>query len=176
MTRRAFAVAPLVLGVLLMLTAVWPAAGGVIDTPLPVLQTGAATQHVYTVPGVIKNNLLETIFMCTSLDTAGDIVVGVEVFGALGGLPLNPVGTPDLDGAETISPGETATIATGGTQGFHEDEIIDSLLPASVRNGSARILSTSKRITCSAFVVDELNDPPTTMGALKLISKKQRGD
>jgi len=150
---------------------------GVVDSPLPVLQPGASTQHVFTVPGVIKNNNLETVFICTSLDTVGTASIGVEVFAAAGGPPLNDVSTPNLDGAESVGPGETATIATGSTVALHEDEIIDVLVPASVKNGSARIVSTSKKITCSAFVVDELNDPPNVLGALSVISKKkQKGD
>jgi hypothetical protein len=153
------------------------ALGGVVDSPLPVLQVGKPTQHVFTVPGVIKNNNIETIFSCTSLEKSGSIVVAVEVFGALGGSPLNDASTPSLDGAETLQPGETATITTGATVGFHEDEIVDSLLPASVRNGSARIVSTSKRIACSAYLADELNDPPSSMTALSILSKqKQKGD
>lgn len=150
---------------------------GVVDSPLPVLQTGARTHHVFTVPGVIKNNNIETVFSCTSLEKSGTIVVAVEVFGALGGAPLNDASTPTGDGAETLQVGETATITTGATVAFHEDEIIDSLGPASVRNGSARIVSTSKRIACSAFIADELNDPPGSMTSLTILYKqKQKGD
>lgn len=152
------------------------ASAGVVDSPLPVLQVGASTRHLYTVPGVIKNNNLETAFLCTSLENSGLVHVGVEVFAAAGGPPLNDASAPNLDGVETMGPGETATIVTGSIVGIHEDEIIDGLGPASVRNGSARIISTSKKIVCSVFVVDELNDPPTTMGQLSVIYKKQRGD
>ncbi len=154
-----------------------PAMAGVVDSPLPVLQAGASTQHVFTIPGVIKNNNLETMIICTSLDPLASIVLGVEVFAAAGGPPLNIVSTPSLDGAESVGPGGTATITTGSLAGFHEDEIIDVLAPASLKNGSARVVSTSKKIACSAFVVDELNDPATTMGALSVLSKaKQKGD
>ena len=150
---------------------------GVVDSPLPVLQTGAPARHVFTVPGVIKNNNIETVFSCTSLESSNTIVVAVEVFGALGGGPLNDASTPSLDGAETLQVGETVTITTGATVGFHEDEIIDSLGAASVRNGSARIISTSKKIACSAFITDELNDPPSSMTSLSILSKqKQNGD
>lgn len=154
-----------------------PAGAGVVDSPLPVFQGGAIGRILFTIPGVIKNNNIETIVSCTSLEQSRVITVAVEVFDATGTL-LNDASAPSLDGAETLAPGETATIATGNTLAFHEDEIIDSLGPASVRNGSARIVSDSKKVTCSAFLVDELNDPPSSMGTLTIISKakKQRGD
>lgn len=153
-----------------------PALAGVADSPLPVLAVGSATQHVYSVPGVIKNNNVETVFVCTSFDSAV-ATVGVEVFAAGGGSPLNDVSPALGDGTETVSPGGTATITTGATAAFHEDEIIDALLPASVRNGSARILSTSKKIGCTAFITDEINDPPSGMAPLRIIYRtKQRGD
>jgi hypothetical protein len=158
------------------LTAASPAVGGVVDSPLPVLQAGKATLLLYTVPGVIKNNNLETVFICTSFDSS-PMAIGVEVFAATGGPPLNVVAAPTLDGAETVAPGETATIATGATLGLHEDEIIESLLPASVKNGSARIVATGKKLGCTAFIADELNDPPSALTSLNVIYKtKQRGD
>ncbi len=169
--RKVFAIA------LLGCLAAAPAArAGVVDSPLPVLQAGAPTQLVYTIPGVVKNNNIETLITCTSLESSS-VTVAVEVFGDTGGAPLNDAATPSLDGAETILPGGTATIATGATVAHHEDEIIDALLPASVRNGSARVVSTSKKIACSAFITDEINDPPSGMASLKVIAKtKQRGE
>ena len=168
-----FALASLALAGALAAT---PALAGAADSPLPVLAVGGVTQHVYSVPGVIKNNNIETVFVCTSFDTAV-ATVAVEVFAAAGGPPLNDVWPALGDGTETLSPGGTATITTGATAGFHEDEIIDALLPASLRNGSARILSTSKKIGCTAFLTDEINDPPSGMAPLKILYKtKQRGE
>jgi hypothetical protein len=148
------------------------AVAGVADSPVPSFN-GLSARHVFTVPGVIKNNNLETVFICTSLDKTS-ITVGVEVFAASGGSPLNNVGAGE--GVETMAPGVTATFATGATVAFHEDDIL--VLPAaSLRNGSARIVSTSKRIGCTAFVVDEISDPPSTMAPLKVLSKtKQHGE
>jgi hypothetical protein len=125
---------------------------------------------------VIKNNNIETVFICTSFDSSV-ATVAVEVFAAAGGPPLNDVSPALGDGTETISPGGTATIATGNTFAFHEDEVIDALAAASLRNGSARIISTSKKIGCTAFLTDEINDPPSGMASLKLIYRtKQRGE
>lgn len=148
---------------------------GVIDTALPNLQTGSVTRHVFTVPGVIKNNNLETEFICTSLDTS-PARIGVEIFAATGGAPLNNVNEGVGDGAVDLPVGGTVSIGTGNTAAVHEDEVI-TLGAGTVKNGSARIVSTSTRITCLSFVTDDLNDPPTGMVALKVIQKKkQAGD
>jgi hypothetical protein len=135
---------------------------------------GSAAKHVFTIPGVIKNNNLETLFMCTSLDDA-TVTLAVQVFGTTGGDPLNDVATGE--GVEALVPGATSTIATGATVAFHEDDVMGSLAAASLRNGSARIISTSKRIACAAFVVDEFGATPVTMAPLKILSKtKQHGE
>jgi hypothetical protein len=128
------------------------AAAGVADTALPVLDPGLPTYHVFTVPGVIKNNNLETEFLCTSLSTAA-VRVGVEVFDAAGTL-LNNVASGVGDGAEDVSPGGTVTIATGNTTAIHEDEVI-GLSSGSVKNGSARVVATSRLLTCTVLVVDK---------------------
>jgi len=164
------------IGVALALSAVVTSAStaGVIDSPIPALPGAPKSLTVFYVPGVVKNNNLETAFACTSLERSGFVVIGIEVFASPGCPPLNDVTTGD--GVETLGLGETATIATGATVAIHEDEVIDTLGPASVKNGSARILSSSKKIACSVFVLDELNDPPSSMVGLSVISKKQRGD
>jgi len=159
------------------LAAAVPAGAGVIGSPLPTLSASGRTAHVFTVPGVIKDNNLETLFTCTSLETSRTLVFAVEVFDGTGAGPLNNAATPTLEGAKHLAPGETATIATGHTLGLHEDKILTSLLPASLKSGSARIVSTSKHIACTVLIADDLNDPPASMVALKVISKKkQRGE
>ena len=43
--------------------------------------------------------------------------------------------------------------------------------------GSASILSTSKKVVCTAFVADVFNSPPLSMMTLKVMEKgKQSGD
>jgi len=65
-----------------------PAFAGIADSPLPVLQPGATTYHLYSVLGVASNAYAATVFTCTSTDTAPQ-QVGVEIFGAAGGDPSN---------------------------------------------------------------------------------------
>ncbi|MFQ5667539.1 MAG: hypothetical protein ACE5I7_14100 [Candidatus Binatia bacterium] len=180
MTKRRSAFVDLGLPVLLAVLFYFyggPLSAGVADSPLPTLQTGARTREVFIVPGVVKDNQIETEFSCTSLEKAKTITIAVEVFPATGGSPLNIAGLPALEGALPVPPGATVTIATGTTVGIHEDLLIAGLGPASVRNGSARIVSTSKKIACSAYLVDCLNTPPNSMTALTVIGKtRQKGD
>ncbi len=154
------------------------AGAGVVDSATPTLSVGgSSSRHVYTIPGVIRNNNLETVFVCTSLENVNSFRFAVEVFAATGGAPLNNAGIPSLNGADTLAPGETRTVGTDNTVGIHEDTIITGLAAASLRNGSARIVSESTRIVCNAWVVDELGNPPASSLALKVMkARKQSGD
>lgn len=150
------------------------ALAGPADSPIPSISGTAATRSMFIVPGVIKNNGLETAFMCTSLDTAA-ATVAVEVFSPAGGGPLNNVATGSLDGTLPLAPGASITISTGSSVGLHEDLAISGLV--NVKNGSARILSTTTRIACTALLVEKAGTTPATVATLKLISqRKQNGD
>lgn len=138
-----------------------PARAGIVDSPLP----APFTQHVFSVPGVIDSNL-GSFFSCTNLD-AVNVTVGVELFGPPGGGPANDASTTSL----TVAPGATVTFGTGGAVGI----VIDSGLAAgSFSKGSARILATSKKIACTAYVADRLNDPPTSAWQLTIIAKTKQ--
>lgn len=207
-----------VIGGLAVLWLSSPAFAGVADAPPPVLG-GQLSTVMFIVPGVVRHSNLRTEFLCTSLDTL-PLTFAVEVFDAAG-LLVNKAGDPISNGAQTLGPGETRTVSTGGTLAMHEDTVIEpvciggdrdgglcecvggtcsggtcvggatpgALCPLGlnctnngtcstmdVGNGSARIVSTSKKISCSAFVLDKLNSPPTGMVSLKVISKKQKGE
>lgn len=151
-----------------------PATAGVIDSPVPSISASAATRVMFIAPGVIKNNGIETAFMCTSLE-AGPVTVAVEVFAPEGGAALNNVATGTGNGALAVAPGETVTISTGTSVGLHEDLPITGL--ANVKNGSARILSTSTRILCTGLLVEKLGSTPATISTLKIFARrKQNGD
>lgn len=147
---------------------------GPADSPVPSISATAATRVLYIVPGVIKNNGLESAIMCTSLDSiAGRLAF--EVFAPEGGAPLNNVATGVANGAIGIIPGETVTISTGTSVGLHEDLTITGM--TNVKNGSARILGTSTRILCTGLVVDKLGTTPNTIATLKIFARhKQNGD
>ena len=153
--------------------ATWAQAGPT-DTPLPTFSNGGAAVHVYTAVGVIKNNNLETIFICTNLDT-GPRNVGVETFDKNGAL-ANSIDVPPPPVGPCVSPtggcggeflnlavGATATIGTSGTAVLTEDVTILGL--PTLNNGSGRVVATTKKIACTAMLVDEVHaieDPPST--------------
>ena len=139
------------------------AVAGVADSPLPVLEADKTTYHIYSVPGVIKTLSLGTFFTCTSLEKTTTMRVGVEVFPGPGGSPVNdPVAT-----SFAILPGGTATFGTNPAVGFS----IASDLSVFLTEGSARILSTSRKLMCTAYRADYANSPPTSMMHLTIIKK-----
>lgn len=147
---------------------VTPALAGIADSPLPVLMAGETTLHLYSVPGVIRATGLATFFSCTSTDTAS-MQVGVEVFASAGGAPINdPVAT-----SLSVAPGATVifgSVAVGIS-------ISSDLGVGSISKGSARVLATSRKLVCTAFVADQSNAPPTSSWQLNILKKKtQKGD
>lgn len=150
------------------------AAAGPGDSPVPSISNAAATRVLFVVPGVIKNNGIETAFMCTSLATM-DVSVAFEIFAPEGGDPLNDVSTPVANGSILVPPGHTVTISTGTSVGLHEDDTISGL--GNVKNGSARILGTSTRMLCTAMLVEKDSVTPATIATLKVFAqRRQNGD
>src|SRR2546428_10211936 len=144
------------------LCATWtaPAAAGIADSPLPVLSAGATTFHLYSVPGVIGALGLGAYFSCTSTDTA-TMQVGVELFAGPGGAPFNDAVATSL----SVAPGATVIFGTGAAAGIS----ISSNLGGLFSKGSARILATSKKLACTAFVADRVDDPPQTSWHIRII-------
>ena len=112
---------------------------------------------------------LQTFFSCTNLD-AVNVTVGVEVFGALGGAPItDPVAT-----SLSVVPDGTVIFGCGGEAGI---SINSNLGCGGISKGSARILATSKKLLCTAWIADPGNAPPTTAWQLSIVAKaKQKGD
>lgn len=135
---------------------------GIADSPLPELLPGARTFHLYSVPGVIASTGLDTFFGCTSTDTV-TMQVGVELFFSSGGAPANDAVATSL----SVAPGATVIFGTGSAVGIS----ISSNLGGSFSKGSARILATSKKLACTAFIADISNAPPTSMTYLTVIAK-----
>jgi len=143
------------------------ATAGPADTPLPTFSDTKAAVAVYYAFGVIKNNNLETDFVCTNIDAAARDI-GVQVFDETGAL-RNALGANTNGEFLNVAPGATVTVGTAGTAVLHEDQTL-TLNGAGnglnqLRNGSARIIGTSKAISCSAMLVDKLHtimDPATS--------------
>ena len=151
------------LGLVFSLASAAPVVAGVADSPLPVLEAGATTYHLYTVPGGIASLGLGTYFACTSLEPAASIQVGVELFGPSGGAPENDAAASSL----SLPPGATRIFGTSGAVGIS----VDSSLGGVGSKISARILATSKKVACTAFIADFSNAPPTSMTYLTIIAK-----
>jgi hypothetical protein len=157
---------------LLLCLAGAPALAGIVDTPLPTLIAGKKTLHVYSVSGVGAGGggVLGTYFSCTSADSV-PIQVGVEVFGNLGGGPANDAVATSL----TVAPGQTVLFGTRSATGIIN--LGSNLGAGDVTLGSARILSTSKKLICSAFLAEITSAPPTSMVYLAIVKKtKQKGN
>jgi hypothetical protein len=144
-----------------------PSLAGIADSPLPVLVAGKKTYHVYSVPGVRESYGLGTFFSCTSMDTIA-MQVGVELFGSGGG------GGCDVPATSlSVSPGATVTFCTNVVSAV----LYNSLLACGDVQGSARILATSTKLTCTAFVTDPFNQPPSVAWQLTIDKKlTQKGD
>ncbi len=144
-----------------------PAYAGAVDSPLPNLGAGTTT-IVFYVPGVVKNNALETVFMCSNLDVA-EVRVAVELFGGDGVGPINDVTTGD--GLVILGVGTAAAIVTGSTAGFSEDEIINAA--TLIRAGTARVVATSPRIACTAMVTHDATQPPASVYSLQVVGRNK---
>jgi len=142
------------------------ARAGVADSPVPELLPGQKTHHVYSVPGVTQSLGVVTMFSCTSLEKTATMQVGVEIFPNAGGPPANSAAATSL----SLAPGATVNFSTGAAAGFSVDA---ALIGAFVR-GSARILATSKKLMCTAFLADAGNAPPSSMAQLTIISKTKQ--
>ena len=151
------------LAAVMSVTLAAPAVAGIADSPLPVLSVGVDTLHLYSVPGVFGGVAgLGTYFACTSTDTA-TMQVGVELFASSGGAPINDAVATSL----SVAPGATVIFGTGPAVGIS----VSSILGGGFSKGSARILATSKKLACTAFVADQGNAPPTSMVQLTIIKK-----
>lgn len=121
-------------------------------------------------PGVINNGNLSAYFSCTNAD-ATSVTVGVEVFGPLGGPPINSPGVTAI----SAGPGVTVLFGTGGAAAFTVD---GDLVTGPVRKGSAPIVATSKtHLHGIPRGPQYLTNPPFSAWQLTIVRKtKQRGD
>jgi hypothetical protein len=145
-----------------------PVLAGIADSPLPVLLPGKTTYHLYTVPFATRGGTLETIFACTSTDTAS-MQVCVEVFSPFGGPPIsNDCSFTSLN----VASGANVKFGTNPTTAIS----IDSIVNGSASGGSARIIATSKKLACTAFLADAFNVPPSMVHLTIIKKKTQKGD
>src|SRR5213594_2348126 len=142
---------------------VLPVRAGVEDTPLPTFSDARGAQLAAALPGVIKNNNVETVVICTNL-AAAPLDLGLEVFDETGAL-RNEVAMGNgaiLD----VAPGRTVTFGTGAVAALFEDQALTLNTAGSgadnLRNGSGRVVASGAPLGCVAFAVDRehtIEDP-----------------
>jgi len=125
---------------------------GMLDTPLPTFSDGKSAQVVGLLPRVIKNHNLETVVVCTNLDTVA-ANIGLEVFDKDGVL-VNSVNAGNGE-ILNVAVGATRTIGTAATALLTEDHKM-TLLP-DLRNGSGRVVASEAKVFCAALLVDQLH-------------------
>jgi hypothetical protein len=145
-------IALLLPGFVVILALAGVAHAGPTNTPLPTFSGGSPAVHVYTAVGVIKNNNMETAFICTNVHTA-PAHIGIEVFDAAGTLG-NSVNAGN-GALLNVAVGQTVTFATSGTALLSQDQILTGV--PNLRNGSGRVVATTKNVSCTAMVLDELH-------------------
>lgn len=141
-----------------------PGLAGIADDPVPPLQ-GQSAKLVYSVTNVVNNGNLSTYFTCTNVD-AGDVVVGVQIFGA-SGFSFN-----DPSASSLILPAGVTKIF--GTSTAAALTIDSNLGPGVTPMGSARIVATSSRLVCTAFVMDPNNTIPSSGWQLTIVAKTKQ--
>lgn len=138
-----------------------PAARAGITEPVPNLKGAAhnTTRTRFSTTGVINSSDFGTYFTCTSTWTMPQDIA-VEVYDPAGNAQNDPIAT-----RLTFQPGETKMFATTGVPGFDLDE---NLNLGAIPKGSARILSTSTGLVCSAFTANISDAPATGLVSLPL--------
>ena len=127
--------------------------GGMLDTPLPTFSDGKAAQVVGLLPRVIKHDNLETVVICTNLDTVA-ANIGLEVFDKDGVL-ANSIAAGNGE-ILNVAVGATRTIGTAATAVLTEDHQI--LLLPGLRSGSGRIVASERNVFCVGMLVDEVHE------------------
>ncbi len=143
----------------------WPAFAGIVDSPLPELLAGKTTYHLYSVLGITNPGGTAVMFSCTSTDTA-PMQVGVELFGQFGGAPSNDAAASSVSAVS----GQTVIFGTSITPYINPNVVVS--FPES--RGSARILATSKKVACDAFMLDATDVIPNSMRSLTIIAKTKQ--
>jgi hypothetical protein len=131
---------------------------GIADTPLP-----AGAIYLYSVPGVTNvSGGLATIFTCTSVSTSAQTVT-VEVF--------DQTGTASGSGNKIVNAGDSVRFGTQNSAVFFVDVLLGSGL---VKSGAARILSTDKKLMCTADMIDSSGSTTFTMHLEMIAKLKQK--
>jgi len=159
------------------ITAANAALAGIVDTALPTTLPGTGKKPVlaFTTTGVRTNADTAFTVTCSNTDKSNPVEYGVEVFD-FDNTQLNNAGTGDAN--VVMGVGETKTITLSGQNintAFYAEDVV-SALASDPEQGSARIIATSPKLICAAYLVGSTN-PPTPLSRLPLFKKaQQKGD
>jgi hypothetical protein len=121
--------------------------------------------HIWTVSGIMQTAAgLQAFIPCTNTGTA-TATIGVEVYG--------PSGAFVTDGSITVAPNSTVIFGTGGANGISVDV---ALATGMLTKGSARVMASTTKVVCSAFLADALSAIPSGMTLTIAKKTKQKGD
>jgi hypothetical protein len=162
------------LSALTLLAVAAPAAlAGIGFKDVPLLDGNTKGKVLYTVSGVVNDsNNMGSAISCTSTEKEGgkDVVVGVEFFTRNGTL-VNDLTTGD--GVVVVPPGYTRAVVTQPTEMLNAPAVVTF---GYMGPGSARIIASSARVVCTAWVLDPDSTVPASWVMLPMFRKgKQRG-
>jgi hypothetical protein len=139
-----------------------------VAAPASTAHAQATLAPLFTVAGVINTGSFGTYFACTNTDTS-PVSIGVEVFDQGGTSTNNPATT-----AVSLAPQASVMFGTQTANSLSHDGLLSVGV---ITKGSAHILTTSKKVVCSALLVDPGSNPAVSMTTLTVTVKgKQKGD
>lgn len=139
-----------------------------VAAPASTAHAQATLTPLFTVAGVVNTGSFGTFIACTNTDTVS-ISVGIDFFAQAGNQLINAAAN-----AVSLSPHASILFGTQISAALSVDAIVN---PGSVTKGSIVVETTSKKIVCSASLVDPSTNPPISMTTLTMAYKgKQKGD
>ena len=149
---------------------------GITDTLPNKFSNQRQGKSIFTLTGVMHratadangniDGRLETVFMCTNMNKSLAIDIGIEIFDYRGALQ-NILNDHENGAYLNLTSGSTVTITTGKINAFIEDRMITTT-QNSILGGSARIVSSSSSIICTAALIGEFNGIANPMSMMQL--------
>lgn len=145
-----------------------------VSDPVPLLNGTEKAKLLYSLPYVRSSATVATCVSCTSTAKTGPIseLVALELFAdgsTEGDLTLGE-GVADLDFG-----GDSETICTRAADSVPSASFVSTDAEAN-DGGTGRIVATTNKVICTAFMVPVVGDPPGFMTILPLYKgSKQKG-
>ncbi len=146
-----------------------------VGDPVPLLNGTDKAKLLYSIPYAQSNADIATCVACT------DVGKGAGSVGELFAVEFyqNGIGQNDLtlgEGVESINAGgDSDTICTRSAASV-DNETTAGIAAEDISHGVARIVATTTKLVCTAFMVPVVGDPPGFMTILPLYKgTKQKG-